>query len=473
VNAAALLIENALIVAAGDGMLPFVGWVAVSGTRISAVGAGVAPPMNAARRVDATGCALLPGLVNTHAHSHSSLTRGSAEGLALERWIETIEREQTRLSDDDAYAAALATYGEALLSGTTTVMDMCLRPGPALRAAQEIGIRVVVAPYVLDGRAFAPTLADVRGWLEAQRASLAAVAAANPPAGVATMDAVASSPAAVATADTGGPRTTVDAQRDADAAHRVQVWVGLHDLESCSDATLREGAALAAEFGVGLHLHCSESRFSVERTRSRTGSTPIAHLHTLGALGPRTVLAHCVWADAADQALLASTGTSVAHCPHANLKLASGFAPVPAMRQAGVTVSLATDGAKANNRLDLFDVMKFASLIHKGVALDAAVLPPDVVIGMATRDGAQALGIPAGRVSPGLLADLTLVDLRQFHLQPATPLAVATNLVHAARGSDVRLVMVDGVVVVEDGKLTRVDGAACLAAMQAAAERLL
>lgn len=423
---ASLLIRDALVVPSGAGPAPFFGWVAIAGDRIAGVGKGVAPSFPNARVVDGEGRALIAGFVDTHAHSHSSLTRGSAEGLALEEWIATIEREQARLSDDDAYVGALVTYGELLLSGTTTVVDMCLRPEPALRAAREIGIRAIVAPYVLDVRAFAPTLADVARLLEAPRA----------------------------------------------AGDRTAVWVGLHDLESCADETIADGAALARQFGTGIHLHCAESRHNAERTRARTGRSPIAQLDALGALGPRTLLAHCVWADDADIALLAARGSSVAHCPHANLKLGSGIAPVPAMRAAGVRVSVATDGAKANNRLDLFDVMKFASLLHKGSTLDPRVLPADDVLAMATRDGAAAVGLDAGEIAAGRLADLTLVDLRRFHLQPATPEAIATNLVHAARGSDVDTVIVGGEVVVEGGRLQRVDEQRLLAAMRRTAAAL-
>lgn len=423
-----LLIRDALVVPGGaGGTAPFFGWIAVDGARISGVGLGTPPDGRAGRTIDGQGCAVIPGLVNTHAHSHSSLTRGSAEGLALVEWIGTIEREQARLTDEDAYVAALATYGEMLLSGTTTVLDMCLRPEAAMRAAREVGIRCVVAPYVLDGRPFAPTLVDVARLLEA--------------------------------------RTPGDG--------RIAVWVGLHDLESCADDTIRDGAALARRFATGLHLHCAESQRNVGLTRARTGVSPIAHLDALGALGSQTVLAHCVWADAADIARLQESGTAVAHCPHANLKLGSGVAPVAGMLRAGVNVTLGTDGAKANNRLDPFDVMKFASLLQKGVQHDPGLLPPDVVLAMATRAGADALRIEAGEIVAGRLADLTLVDLRRFHLQPATPATIVTNLVHAARGSDVHTVVIGGEVVVEAGRLKRIDEAAALGAMRDTAARLM
>lgn len=319
-----------------------------------------------------------------------------------------IEREQAQLTDEQAYVGALATYAEAMLSGTTTIVDMCVRPEPALAAALDIGMRVVIVPYVADTKPFAPTLEQNARLLEKVRCP----------------------------------------------ADRVRVWVGVHDLESCSDDGVREGAALARAHHTGLHLHCSETRFSVERTRSRVGRTPIAHLGDLGALSDRTLLAHCVWASEEDRALLAAAGAHVAHCPHANLKLGSGIAPVPDMRRRNVNVSLATDGAKANNRLDMFDVMKFASLLHKGINGDPTVLPSCDVLDMATRGGGVALDVPVGVITPGSKADLILVRLDGFHVQPSVPDTLVTNLVHAARGSDVSVVMVDGQIIVRDGLLT-------------------
>jgi 5-methylthioadenosine/S-adenosylhomocysteine deaminase len=400
------LIRDVLVVSPlGDA--PFDGWVEVDGSKITGLGRGERAAGDGRAVVEGKGAALIPGFVNTHAHSHSSLTRGSAEGLPLEGWLTVIEREQAQLSNEQAYVGALATYAEALLSGTTTIVDMCIRPEPALRAACDIGIRAVIVPYVADTKPFAPSLERNARMLEGAR----------------------------------------------DPDDRVQVWVGLHDLESCSDTSVREGAELARQHRTGLHLHCSETRFSVERTRSRTGRTPVAQLLELGALGDRTLLAHCVWVSEEDRALLASAGAHVAHCPHANLKLGSGVAPVPDMRRRGVNVSLATDGAKANNRLDLFDVMKFASLLHKGVAGDPRLLPPAETLDMATARGAAALDLPVGAIAPGRKADLVLVRLDGFHVQPSVADTILTNLVHAARGSDVTMVMVDGRIVVQDGRL--------------------
>ena len=180
------------------------------------------------------------------------------------------------------------------------------------------------------------------------------------------------------------------------------------------------GRGACRAYRTGLHLHCSETRFSVERTRSRVGRTPIAHLLELGALDDRTLLAHCVWASEEDRALLACAGAHVAHCPHANLKLGSGIAPVPDMRRRGMNVRLATDGAKANNRLDMFDVMKFASLLHKGVTGDPTTLPPGTfsIWRPARRGGARSPGRrhrarPEGRSRAGAARRLSPPAVRR------------------------------------------------------------
>ena len=350
--------------------MPFHGWVTVDDGKIAAIGRGRHEAVDGQSVIEGGGAALIPGFVNTHAHSHSSLTRGSAEGLPLEKLAGG-----DRARAGAAYRrAGLCRCARDLCGGAAVWHNHYRRyvhpTEPALAAARDIGIRAVIVPYVADTKPFAPTLEHNARLLKG--------------------------------AD--------------DTEGRVRVWVGLHDLESCSDDSIRAGAALARAHGTGLHLHCSETRFSVERTRSRVGRTPVAHLLELGALDDRTLLAHCVWASEEDRALLASAGAHVAHCPHANLKLGSGIAAVPDMRRRGVNVSLATDGAKANNRLDMFDVMKFASLLHKGVTGDPTILPPRDIIDMATRGGAAALDLPVGAVVPGLKADLVLVRLDGFHV---------------------------------------------------------
>jgi 5-methylthioadenosine/S-adenosylhomocysteine deaminase len=423
-----ILITDALIVAQGTGAPPFHGWVAVRDHKIAAVEAGAPPARDGFDRVIAAdGGVLIPGLINTHAHSHSTLTRGSAEGLPLEEWLPVIIGEMRRLTDAQTYCAALTTYAEALLSGTTCIVDMCLKPAVAARAAEALGIRVVIVPYVADAMPIAPTLADNQALLE----------------------------------------------RYGKAAGPVQVWVGLHELGTCSDAQVRGAVALAQRYGVGLHTHCSETRAAEAATHERTGRSQVAHLDHLGALGSKTLLAHGVWLNDADQAVVAERGTWIAHCPQSNLKLGSGIAPIPAYRARGIKVALGTDGAKANNRLDQFDTMKFASLLPKGIGCDATALLPGEVLDMATCDGAAALGLEAGRIAPGCVADLVLLRGDRVHLQPVLPDTIVTNLVHAARGGDVDTVLVDGKLVVGGGRLVAMDEAELARQARDAAAALL
>ena len=426
-NQVTTLFHNGLILPNKPNSPPaFFGWLLVRGNRIEDIGMGEPPGKSFDQVIDASQRAILPGFVNAHAHSHSTLTRGSAEGLPLESWLQVIEREQSRMTEEQAYFGALATYCEALLSGTTTISDMCIHPIPAIHAANEIGIRAVIAPYVAQSKTFSPTLTDTERLLE----------------------------------------------RYASQDQRVRVWVGLHDLESCGDEQVQAGAELARHFGVGLHLHCAETRHSVDQTLRRTGRRPVSQLSNLGALGEHTLLAHCVWVDEADMRLLFDSGSRVAHCPIANLKLGSGISPIPEMVSQNIVVALATDGAKANNNLDMFDVMKSASILHKGVRLDPTILPAEKILALATSAGAETLGVPGGRLASGLLADLIMIRLDQIRLQPAVPNTVLTNLVHAAHGTDVDFVMVDGKVVVKDGRLTSMDQAEILIHMQQASRFL-
>jgi 5-methylthioadenosine/S-adenosylhomocysteine deaminase len=408
------------------------GWIHISGDKIISIEEGeYSPSTNPVPEdktlIDGSKWALLPAFSNTHAHSHSSLTRGSAEGLSLAAWLEIVEREQRRLSEEDAYIAALCSYAEALLSGTGSLIDMCLFPNAAMQAANEIGLKVGVAPYVADTKKFTPSMEETVKLLER-----------TPP-----------------------------------EDDFVKVWCGLHDLESCSDTQIRQAVEIAEHFNAPIHMHCSETMRSTNMTKNRTGFSPVKYLLELGVLDLTTHLAHCVWVDEEDCKILAQYNASVAHCPHANLKLGSGIAPVPMMLSSGLNVSLATDGAKANNRLDMFDVMKFAGSIHRGIHNNPQLLPPEEIIGMATSSGTEILGLPSGRLEPGFNADIAFINIYQIHLQPATTETIIPNLVFSARGSDVENVMIDGSLVVKNGKLTRVDYYYILEQMKRSAEKLM
>ena len=243
---------------------------------------------------------------------------------------------------------------------------------------------------------------------------------------------------------------------------------------SSASATL---LALAEEFDTGIHTHSSESIWEVQESLKRFGRRPLEVFHQRGILTDRTVVAHCVWLDDREIQLLAQTGTSVAHCPCSNMKLASGPARVGAMHAAGVVVGLGSDGEKENNNLDLVEEMKFASLLQKVSTLDPTSGDPWEVLAMATLDGARALGLDdvTGSLVPGKRADVITVALDGLHTTPVLhgrDFNVAAHLVFSASGRDVRDVWVDGRRLVAGGAPTTFDVASVREQAQAAAEEL-
>jgi len=221
---------------------------------------------------------------------------------------------------------------------------------------------------------------------------------------------------------------------------------------SCSREMLERIARLASERGVMIHTHASENKQEIEAVELETGHRNIEYLNKAGLTGSHVVLAHCVHLDENELGILARTGTHVAHCPSSNLKLGSGFAPIPEMLRRGVSVSLGADGAPCNNRLDMFTEMRTAALIQKALH-GADTLPALAVLRMATINGARALGLEKeiGSIEPGKRADLTLVNTNRLHTTPR-PDPVST-LVYAAEASDVETVIIGGRAVMREGQL--------------------
>jgi len=384
--------------------------------------------------VDATGHAVIPGLHNCH--MHSGLLRGTAESLSLWDWLRTyVDPAHRALTPEIARVASLHCYAEGLLAGTTSVMDMWRFMDGSAAVAERLGIRATLVPYVADEAGY-----DYFESIDSNRALLEAVGAGH-------------------------------------AGGRVRAWVGLEHLLYCTEGCFVAARALAQEFDSGLHTHSSETTWEVEQSLERWGRRPIELFHQRGILGPRTVIAHCVWLDDREIELLAQTGTAVAHCPCSNMKLASGAAPLADLRAAGVVVGLGTDGEKENNNLDLLEETKVAALLQKLTTLDPTAGDPWDVLAMATIDGARALGLAGttGSLEPGKRADLVTVWLGGLHTTPVLHgpnLNVAAHLVFSASGRDVRDVWVDGRRLVSQGLPATFDAAAVRAEAQAAAEEL-
>ncbi len=235
------------------------------------------------------------------------------------------------------------------------------------------------------------------------------------------------------------------------------------------DDLLEAVAALSAADGSLVHTHASESKDEVEVVRRLSGGlSNLEYLAATGLASDRLCAAHCVWVTDGEQALLAERDVKVMHCPGSNLKLGSGIAPVVEMRQRGISVSLGADGAACNNRLDMFEEMRLAATLQ-AMRRAPGALPARDVVWMATREGARALGLEAeiGLIESGKRADLILIDRHRLHLAPdADPWS---TIVYAARGTDVRLAMVDGEILVEDGRLVGHDEHAIAAEGRAAA----
>lgn len=395
------------------------GTLIVEDGRISAVGPSdevIIPPGMPV--IDASGHALLPGLID--AHSHSSLMRGVTENMQLMEWLPYYQLEHRALTEEYAFHAARLCYLEALKSGTTCVMDMYRFMHRCADAAGEIGLRVNLAPYVADepGKDFFATRAENRALIHSHHGS---------------------------------------------QNGRIQVWMGLEHLFYCTPDAYREALECQAEYGVGIHTHACEQKEEDDAVKAHFGRRSIAQLDHYGILGERTLIAHCVWLNDDEIKRIADTGTAISHCPISNAKLASGVARVPEMLAAGITVGLGTDGPVCNNSLSLFEEMKFASLIQKATRLDATVLPADQILRMATINGARALGLGdrIGSLEVGKQADLLLLDLAQPNLTPTEINAeggnLLWNLVFAADARNVAAVWVDGRQLIANGRATQVN----------------
>ena len=404
------------------------GTLIVEDGRISAVGPSdevIIPPGMPV--IDASGHALLPGLID--AHSHSSLMRGVTENMQLMEWLPYYQLEHRALTEDYAFHSARLCYLDALKSGTTCVMDMYRFMHRCADAAGEIGLRVNLAPYVADepGKDFFATRAENRALIHSHHGS---------------------------------------------QNGRIQVWMGLEHLFYCTPDAYREALECQAEYGVGIHTHACEQKEEDDAVKAHFGRRSIAQLDHYGILGERTLIAHCVWLNDEEIKRIADTGTAISHCPISNAKLASGVARVPEMLAAGITVGLGTDGPVCNNSLSLFEEMKFASLIQKATRLDATVLPADQILRMATINGARALGLGdrIGSLEVGKQADLLLLDLAQPNLTPTEINAAGGNLlwnlVFAADARNVAAVWVDGRQLIANGRATRVSEQAVITEAQ-------
>jgi 5-methylthioadenosine/S-adenosylhomocysteine deaminase len=395
------------------------GAIAIADGRIAAVGLAedLLEHAPTGQVVNAGGCLIMPGLVNTHSHLAMTLLRGLADDLPLMDWLENHiwPAEKTHMNREAVRLGTELAVAEQLLAGVTTTTDMYFFGNEVAAVLAEAGMRGVVAESLID----------------------------------------------FATPRCATPEEMMEKQRELVLEYQdhplVTGSIAAHSPYSVNANNLVKEAELAEELGVSFQIHLSETRWEVEKLMEEKGRSPVAYLADLGVLSERTIAAHCVHVSPDDIETLVDFEVGVAHNPVSNLKLASGVAPVPTMVEAGVKLGLGTDGAASNNTLDLLRDMQLASLLHKGVFGDPTALPARSMIEMATIGGARVLGLDTeiGTLTEGKQADMVCFSVDEPH---ATPIFDPwSHLVYSARSSDVKHVLIRGKLVVGNRSLNTMD----------------
>lgn len=398
------------------------GVVAITGDSISAVGRrDDVDTRGATKTIDARGKVVMPGFCNSHTHIASNLLlRGLLEDVRLFEWLQTMWKLKQNFDHETLYWASLCGDLEMLKAGITSFNEHfdAYDVEPQLDALQEIPLRATLG-YGFADRGLYASRFDYSKRVMADFASIA-----------------------------GRHHHTRDGL--------LQVGLSPHAVYSCGAEMWHEVRGIADDLGVPIHTHLSEGMQEVEYCLENYGARPVEWLHSLGFLGPDVTAAHCSQLDDRDIAILAETGTKVAHCPICNAKLGSGTMPLKKVLERGVTVGLATDGPASHNASDLFQEMKFAGLVHKTTVNDVEFLRIDQLLEMCTHQGALAMNRPeTGRLEVGAAADVIVVDLDTAHAQPVYDVRAA--LVYSTRADDVTHTIVNGKVLMENRIVAGVD----------------
>jgi 5-methylthioadenosine/S-adenosylhomocysteine deaminase len=407
------------------------GYLAVQGDTITAMGEEH-PAGDFQLEKDMSGKLLLPGLVNAHTHAAMTLLRGVGTDLPLQKWLtEAVFPVEAKLDGELVRRGSALALLEMLACGTTSFSDMYFYPEVTAQMVAQSGMKANLN-Y--------PVQSFVPGERYAENESA---------------------------------RRLERFYRDwnGQAEGRIRVDCCLHAEYTCTPDVAAGTADFCARMGGRMHIHLSETRTEVDNCVKKYGKSPARWMDELGVLNNPTTAAHCVWLSEDDLALLREKNVSAVHNPTSNMKLGSGFAPVPKMLAQGLNVALGTDGAASNNNLNMMEEMHLASILHNGYHLNAEVVPARQVLKMATRNGALAQGRGnTGVLAVGKRADLMAIDLDAPHLTPN--LDSAGLAVYAAQSSDVCLTMVDGKILYENGEYLTLDKEKICAEAKAAANKL-
>lgn len=392
------------------------GYLVVQDDRIAYIGEQEPEDVKSCvERLDGRHKLFMPGLVNTHGHAAMSLLRGYADDRALQVWLEQYmwPMEAKYTADDVRWGTALSVV-EMLKGGTTTFVDMYDQMDTVAQVVEQAGIRGCLTRGAIG-----------LGSEEMRQAKLA--------------EAI---------------RFAREWHGQADG--RITTMMSPHSPYTCPPEYIAQFVEAAHDMNLPLHTHLSETAAEVELNVQQYGQRPVAHLHQLGFFARPTILAHAVHLNDEEIEMLAACEARVSHNPGSNLKLASGIARVPDMLKRGILVSLGTDSSASNNNLDMFEEMRLAALIHKGVSGDPTVIPAAEAIRMATEYGARSLDLEqVGKLEAGMKADFIAIDIDQPHYYPQTDLL--SHIVYSASVRDVTDVWVDGRRLIQNGNCLTMD----------------
>jgi 5-methylthioadenosine/S-adenosylhomocysteine deaminase len=417
-RSADILVTNGTILTMEESERQIVnGAVAIDGDRIVAVGrTDEFADWKISKVIDAASGIIMPGLVNAHTHASMTCFRGIADDLPLMTWLNKhIFPAESKLDEEKVYSGALLACAEMILSGTTCFCDMYLFEDAVARAAKRAGIRAVVGEVLYDFDS--PNYGPIEKGFEYSQMLI---------------------------------------NKWADDP-LVTVALEPHSPYLCGPDLLKQASAITQQHNIPLVIHVSETQSEVQAIKELYNLTPVEHLADLEILTPNLLACHCVALTKSDIALLGRFDVKVAHNAESNMKLASGIAPIPELLEAGICVGIGTDGCASNNNLDIFQEMDTVAKLHKANTLDPTVLDAYSVLRMATIQGARALGLGdiIGSLKPNKNADLIVIDTHKPHL---TPLYNPTShLVYAARGSDVTTSIINGRIVMENGRILSFD----------------
>ena len=390
------------------------GYIGVTDDKISYISTQ-APIGNFGDEVDASGKVMLPGLINTHCHVPMTLMRGYAENLSLQEWLTTkIFPFEKKLNEEAVYWGSLLGIAEMLKCGVTSFSDMYMFCEGIGRAVIESGIKCNMSQVITSGKN--TSLTNLECFRQTEK---------------------------LINTFKGNTKLKID--------------TSLHAEYSTAPQVVKEMAEFSKENGCVLQIHVAETlQEQIDCKLRHNGKTPVEYFAEHQVFNNNVILAHCVHIGENDINILAENNVSVAHCPTSNMKLGSGIAPIYEMLEAGINVTIGTDGAASNNNLNIMEEMHLAGLLQKGFHRDATIMSSRDILKMSTINGAKAQKRNnTGVIKVGYQADLILLDFEQPHLQPIYD--EMASIIYSAQSSDICMTMVDGKILYKDGELITLD----------------